>query len=66
MGSIGQYPGVLDYIENAYIRNVTMLNAENGARLKSWAGEDVGYGIVPILRALIPCETLANPGAQRS
>lgn len=28
MGSIGQYPGVLDYIENAYIENVTMLNSE--------------------------------------
>ena len=28
MGSIGQYPGVLDYIENAYIENVTMLNAQ--------------------------------------
>jgi galacturan 1,4-alpha-galacturonidase len=46
MGSIGQYPGVLDYIENAYIENVTMLNAENGARLKSWAGPNVGYGYI--------------------
>ena len=46
MGSIGQYPGVLDYIENAYIRNVTLLNSENGARLKSWAGADVGYGYI--------------------
>ena len=46
MGSIGQYPGVLDYIENAYVENVTMLNAQNGARLKSWAGPDVGYGYI--------------------
>jgi galacturan 1,4-alpha-galacturonidase len=46
MGSIGQYPGVLDYIENAYIENVTMLNAQNGARLKSWAGPNVGYGYI--------------------
>jgi galacturan 1,4-alpha-galacturonidase len=44
MGSIGQYPGVLDIIEHAYIENVTLLNGENGARLKAWAGEDVGYG----------------------
>ncbi|KAL4783891.1 pectin lyase fold/virulence factor [Aspergillus varians] len=44
MGSIGQYPGVLDIIEHAYIENVTLLNGQNGARLKAWAGEDVGYG----------------------
>ncbi|KAL4971489.1 putative exopolygalacturonase B [Aspergillus desertorum] len=44
MGSIGQYPGVLDIIEHAYIENVTLLNGENGARLKAWAGENVGYG----------------------
>jgi len=46
MGSIGQYPGVKDFIENAWIENVTMLNAQNGARLKSWAGENVGYGYI--------------------
>ena len=46
MGSIGQYPGIKDIIENAWIENVTMLNAQNGARLKSWAGEDVGYGYI--------------------
>jgi hypothetical protein len=28
MGSIGQYSGVKDYIYNAYIENVTMLNAQ--------------------------------------
>ncbi|PKY00171.1 putative extracellular exo-polygalacturonase [Aspergillus campestris IBT 28561] len=44
MGSIGQYPGVMDVIEHAYIQNVTLLNGENGARLKAWAGKDVGYG----------------------
>ncbi|GAB1207725.1 hypothetical protein APSETT445_006455 [Aspergillus pseudonomiae] len=44
MGSIGQYPGVMDIIENAYIENVTLLNGQNGARLKAWAGKDVGYG----------------------
>ncbi|KAI9369155.1 putative exopolygalacturonase B [Aspergillus egyptiacus] len=46
MGSIGQYPGVLDIIEHAYIENVTLLNGENGARIKAWAGEGVGYGRV--------------------
>ncbi|KAJ5684860.1 uncharacterized protein N7477_001205 [Penicillium maclennaniae] len=44
MGSIGQYSGVQDIIENAYIENVTLLNGQNGARLKAWAGQDVGYG----------------------
>jgi galacturan 1,4-alpha-galacturonidase len=46
MGSIGQYPGVKDYISNAYIQNVTLLNGQNGARLKAWAGPDVGYGYI--------------------
>ncbi|KAJ5162529.1 hypothetical protein N7492_007921 [Penicillium capsulatum] len=44
MGSIGQYPGVQDIIEHAYIENVTLLNGQNGARLKAWAGRNVGYG----------------------
>ncbi|KAF2757385.1 glycoside hydrolase family 28 protein [Pseudovirgaria hyperparasitica] len=46
MGSIGQYPGVKDYISNAYIKNVTLLNGQNGARLKAWAGPNVGYGYI--------------------
>ncbi|PWY74993.1 CobW domain protein [Aspergillus heteromorphus CBS 117.55] len=44
MGSIGEYAGELDIIENVYIENVTLLNGEAGARLKAWAGKDVGYG----------------------
>ena len=28
MGSIGQYAGVKDYISNAYIENVIVLNAQ--------------------------------------
>lgn len=62
MGSIGQYPGVEDIIENAWIENVTILNSEvrhiplsrlnpimltyrkTGARIKAWAGPDVGFG----------------------
>jgi galacturan 1,4-alpha-galacturonidase len=46
MGSIGQYPGTLDYITNAYIKNVTLLNGQTGARLKAWAGPNVGYGYI--------------------
>ncbi|KAJ5622769.1 hypothetical protein N7490_011374 [Penicillium lividum] len=44
MGSIGQYSGEMDFIENAYLENITLLNGQTGARLKAWAGEDVGYG----------------------
>jgi galacturan 1,4-alpha-galacturonidase len=46
MGSIGQYPGVLDYISNVYVHNVTLVNGQNGARLKAWAGRDKGYGYI--------------------
>ncbi|KAL3424701.1 exopolygalacturonase [Phlyctema vagabunda] len=46
MGSIGQYPGVQDIIENVWIENVTMVNGQNGARLKAWAGPNVGYGYI--------------------
>jgi galacturan 1,4-alpha-galacturonidase len=46
MGSIGQYPGVKDFISNALLENITLLNGENGARLKAWAGPDVGYGYI--------------------
>jgi galacturan 1,4-alpha-galacturonidase len=46
MGSIGQYPGVMDYISNVIVRNVTLINGQNGARLKAWAGKDKGYGYI--------------------
>ncbi|KAG7293936.1 hypothetical protein NEMBOFW57_003997 [Staphylotrichum longicolle] len=46
MGSIGQYPGVKDFISNALLENITLLNGENGARLKAWAGPNVGYGYI--------------------
>ena len=28
------------------VRNITMSNAQNGARIKAWAGPNVGGGIV--------------------
>jgi galacturan 1,4-alpha-galacturonidase len=46
MGSIGQYPGVKDFISNAWMENITLLNGQNGARLKAWAGPNVGYGYI--------------------
>jgi galacturan 1,4-alpha-galacturonidase len=44
MGSIGQYAGEKSIIEDVVIENVWMLNGQHAARLKSWAGPDVGYG----------------------
>lgn len=36
MGSIGQYAGVQDIIQNVLAKNITMVNTSNGARIKAW------------------------------
>lgn len=46
MGSIGQYAGELSFIKDVHVENMWMLNGQHGARIKSWAGPDVGYGFV--------------------
>ncbi|KDR75607.1 hypothetical protein GALMADRAFT_140236 [Galerina marginata CBS 339.88] len=46
VGSLGQFPGVFDIVENVLAKNVKMTNAQNGARIKAWAGPNVGSGIV--------------------
>ena len=65
VGSLGQYEGEYDIVENVIAsyasppyrsartrtdtslgRNITMSNAQNGARIKAWAGKNVGSGIV--------------------
>ncbi|KAI0308754.1 glycoside hydrolase family 28 protein [Amylostereum chailletii] len=46
VGSLGQFAGVFDIVRNVLSTNVTMSNAANGARIKCWAGENVGSGIV--------------------
>jgi len=46
VGSLGQFPGVFDIVENVTAVNVHMSNAQNGARIKCWAGPNVGSGIV--------------------
>ncbi len=38
MGSVGQYAGVQDIIANVLVKNITMVNAENGARIKAFGG----------------------------
>ncbi|PBK66319.1 glycoside hydrolase family 28 protein [Armillaria solidipes] len=46
VGSLGQYAGIYDVIENVTASHIKMSNASNGARIKAWAGPNVGSGIV--------------------
>ncbi|KAF9529744.1 glycoside hydrolase family 28 protein [Crepidotus variabilis] len=50
VGSLGQYAGEYDIVEDVIARNVKMSNAQNGARIKAWAGPNVGSGIVKNIR----------------
>ncbi|KAF4978009.1 hypothetical protein FZEAL_5554 [Fusarium zealandicum] len=38
VGSLGQYKGETDIVENLYIYNISMSNASDGARIKVWPG----------------------------
>jgi galacturan 1,4-alpha-galacturonidase len=38
MGSIGQYAGTQDIIQNVLVKNISMVNTSNGARIKAWGG----------------------------
>ncbi|KNG47716.1 glycoside hydrolase family 28 protein [Stemphylium lycopersici] len=38
VGSLGQYPGEVDIVENIYVYNISMSNASDGARIKVWPG----------------------------
>ncbi|KAI8932261.1 Exopolygalacturonase [Plenodomus lindquistii] len=38
VGSLGQYPGEIDIVENIYVYNISMANASDGARIKVWPG----------------------------
>ncbi|KAK7203241.1 putative exopolygalacturonase X [Myxozyma melibiosi] len=40
VGSLGQYIGVTDIVENVLVSNVAMSNASDGARIKVWPGAD--------------------------
>ncbi|KAJ7904790.1 glycoside hydrolase family 28 protein [Mycena leptocephala] len=46
VGSLGQFAGMFDIVENVTAINIHMSNAQNGARIKAWAGSGVGSGIV--------------------
>ncbi|KAJ4305943.1 hypothetical protein N0V90_001476 [Kalmusia sp. IMI 367209] len=36
VGSLGQYPTRVDYVENILVRNISMFNSSEGARIKVW------------------------------
>lgn len=36
VGSLGQYPGEYDIVENIYVYNTSLSNASDGARIKVW------------------------------
>ncbi|CDO72584.1 hypothetical protein BN946_scf184985.g3 [Trametes cinnabarina] len=44
--SLGQYEGEYDIVQNVLATNIHMSNAQNGARIKAWAGKGVGSGLV--------------------
>jgi len=55
VGSLGQYAGETDIVANVYVHNISMANAQNGARIKvfggnpspnSTAGGGSGYGML--------------------
>jgi galacturan 1,4-alpha-galacturonidase len=46
MGSIGEYAPEKSIIENVLIENIYLMNGANGPRLKSWAGQGIGYGYI--------------------
>ncbi|WYZ44433.1 hypothetical protein EsH8_VII_000869 [Colletotrichum jinshuiense] len=43
MGSIGQFVGQYEYIENFLARNVTLHNTLRGCYFKTWSGIQIGY-----------------------
>lgn len=43
MGSIGQYPGQIEVIENITAVDIKCVNTAYGARVKTWTGNNKGY-----------------------
>ncbi|KAL4884225.1 exopolygalacturonase B [Aspergillus karnatakaensis] len=43
LGSIGQYKGEVETIENVTVRDVVFENTKYATRIKTWTGEQVGY-----------------------
>lgn len=43
VGSLGQYKGETDIVEDIYIYNISMSNASDGARIKVWPGIETQF-----------------------
>lgn len=43
IGSIGQYDGQFEYVENVTVTGITGYNTRYAAYVKTWTGEQVGY-----------------------
>ncbi|KAH7159778.1 pectin lyase fold/virulence factor [Dactylonectria estremocensis] len=43
VGSLGQYKGVTDIVENLFVYNISMSNASDGARIKVWPGIETEF-----------------------
>ncbi|KAI1081031.1 glycoside hydrolase family 28 protein [Whalleya microplaca] len=43
IGSLGQYAGETDIVEDLYIYNISMTNASDGARIKVWPGVQTNF-----------------------
>ncbi|KAF2187158.1 glycoside hydrolase family 28 protein [Zopfia rhizophila CBS 207.26] len=43
VGSLGQYKGQVDIVENLYIYNVSLTNSSDGARIKVWPGIETSF-----------------------
>ncbi|RSH95621.1 hypothetical protein EHS25_000713 [Saitozyma podzolica] len=45
VGSLGQYYGETDIVANVFVRNITMSNAQNGARIKVFGGSNDTHSV---------------------
>lgn len=43
LGSIGQYPGAYEIIENVFVRNITCIGTLYAGYVKTWTGVEVNY-----------------------
>ncbi|GIZ41876.1 hypothetical protein CKM354_000516500 [Cercospora kikuchii] len=45
VGSLGQYPGEVDIVEDIMVANISMYNASDGARIKVWPGASAAMSV---------------------
>jgi hypothetical protein len=75
MGSIGQYPGVMDIIENVWIENVTLLNGQVSNAPPPFLGSTSNsirtvlvsrHGLVPMWAMAVSTTSLTRTSASRT